>query len=114
MIDKNNEALSVRKQCKLLGIWRSNVYYTHTTRSYDTELANEIYNLWHDMPFYGYRKITVGMKNKGYSVNHKKVLGLMQDMHLQALYPKPRTTIYAPENKIYPYLLKDIKVAYAN
>lgn len=39
---------------------------------------------------------------------------MMHDMNLEALYPKPRTTIYALENKVYPYLLKDIVIERVN
>jgi len=63
------------------------------------------------MPYYGYRRITAELHRRGHSVNHKKILRLMNDMNLEALYPKPKTTISSPNNKIYPYLLRGLQIA---
>lgn len=56
--------MSVRKQCTLLGINRSVVYYKPAIKAYETELANEILEIWYEMPFYGYRKVTAELHHR--------------------------------------------------
>lgn len=106
MVDANNDLLSIRQQCELLSVNRSNFYYVPNPRQIDTLLANEIHEIYLDKPYYGYRRITAALKRLGYKdVYDNKVLGLMQAMNLQALYPKPKTTVRNSEHKKYPYLL---------
>lgn len=114
MIDALDHRLSIRRQCGLLAINRSNMYYEPAPAKDDTELANEIHELWLEMPFYGYRRITAELHRRGYQVNHKRVFGLMKAMNIKALYPVPRTTIALPDHKIYPYLLRDIQIVRPN
>lgn len=114
MVDLEHNNLSIRRQCDLLGITRSNLYYKHVPAIDESILANEIYELWMEMPYYGYRKITAELRRRGYNINCKKVLGMMREMHIQAIYPKRRTTINNPNHKKYPYLLHDIKIERPN
>ncbi|MGC1582406.1 MAG: IS3 family transposase [Candidatus Acidiferrales bacterium] len=115
MIDNACHELSIREQCKLLDISKSSIYYKQSSsEEKDSVLANAIHELWLKMPFYGYRRITADLQRNGYDINHKRVLRLMQEMHLQAMYPRPRTTIFCPENKVYPYLLRGLKIEYPN
>ncbi len=114
MLTSSYPALSIRKQCDLLCINRSNVYYKPASASNDSLVANEIYDLWTEMPFYGYRKITAELKRRDYDINHKRVLRLMRNMRLKALYPKPKTSIASFEHKKYPYLLRGLKIEYPN
>ena len=67
-----------------------------------------------DTPFYGARKIAVWLKSKGFTVNRKRVRRLMRIMGLKAIYRKPRTSKPGTGNKIYPYLLKDLKITRPN
>jgi len=114
MVDTQRQNLSIRKQCSLLGVNRSNVYYEQAPATDNTELANEIHELWLEMPYYGYRRITAELQRRGYSINHKRILNLMRSMKLRALYPVPKTTIALPDHKIYPYLLRDICIISPN
>jgi len=114
MIDQKHDFLSIRKQCNVLGIWRSNVYYEPLQNKEESILANEIRDLWLDIPAYGYRRITAELHRRGYDINHKHVLRLMRDMHIQALYPKPKTSIRNTKHKIYPYLLRDLFITKPN
>jgi len=114
MIDQKHDFLSIRKQCNVLGIWRSNVYYESLQNKEESILANEIRDLWLDIPAYGYRRITAELHRRGYDINHKHVLRLMRDMHIQALYPKPKTSIRNTKHKIYPYLLRDLFITKPN
>lgn len=65
-------------------------------------------------PFYGSRRMREVLKGKGYNVNRKRVQRLMRQMGLEAIYPKPRTSCASPEHKVYPYLLRNLKIEYAN
>jgi putative transposase len=61
-------------------------------------------------PFYGSRKIAVWLKSRGHHVNRKRVRRLMRLMGIRAIYRRPRTSSPAPGHKIYPYLLRDLKI----
>ena len=67
-----------------------------------------------DTPFYGVQKMAWHLQAKGWSVNVKRVRRLMRLMGLMPIYQKPRTSIPAKGHKIYPYLLKGLKVERAN
>lgn len=114
MIDAQYAELSIRKQCRLLAVNRSNIYYDPAPTRDDTELANEIHELWLEMPFYGYRRITAELNRRGYLINHKRVFNLMRAMNIKALYPAPKTTIASPDHKIYPYLLRGLQIVRPN
>ncbi len=114
MLDKEHEFLSMRQQCALLSIWRSNVYYQPADEPDETLLANEIHEIWLEQTYYGYRKITVALRDRGYKINHKKVSRLMREMKLRAIYPEPKTTINNPAHRIYPYLLRDLPIVAIN
>lgn len=114
MIATSYEKLSIRRQCEILGISRTNLYYVPATRFDDSVLANEIHDLWVEWPQYGYRKITEQLKRDGYEVNHKKVLRIMQEMCIQAMYPKPKTSHNNIAHRVYPYLLHDLEITRPN
>jgi putative transposase len=61
-------------------------------------------------PFYGYRKITQALQKKGHVINRKRVLRLMREMGIQAIYPKPNLSKAAPDHKKYPYLLRGLVI----
>ena len=61
-------------------------------------------------PFKGRRKMTRHLREQGYLVNIKRVRRLMQLMGIEAIYPQPRTTIVSQEHRIYPYLLRGVKI----
>jgi len=66
-------------------------------------------------PFYGYLKMTAYLREiKQYQVNHKRVYRLMRRMGLRSVAPRPRTSVSNPEHKIYPYLLRDVKITRPN
>ena len=111
MIDVNHDQISIRKQCGILGIGRSNFYYEPVVPADESLIANQIHELWQEFPVYGYRKITAALQRMDYDINHKRVLRMMRDMKIQAIYPKHKTTIAYKEHKIYPYLLHGFEVA---
>ena len=101
MIEKNHKTLSIRRQSTLLEINRSTLYYEPIEAVDDTNLANEIHEIWLGMPFYGYRRVTAELRRRGCHINEKRVLRLMREMNVQALYPRPKTTIRSAKDQVY-------------
>lgn len=111
-----NSDRTIRRQCELLGLERSSYYYASNDDKEDTELMNEIMEIWIQYPFYGYRRITDELADRDLQVNHKRVLKLMKLMGLRSILPKPRmnTSLANKENSVRPYLLKDLTIDRAN
>ena len=65
-------------------------------------------------PFYGSRRMTASLERSGETVNRKRVRRLMAKMGLEALFPKPRTTVAASDVRVYPYLLRDRELTRAD
>jgi len=115
MIDRDHPELSLVRQCSLLGISRSSLYYQPAPVSgEDLELMALLDRQYLKTPFYGSRKMTAWLRSQGYQVNRKRVQRLMQVMGLQAIYRRPNTSKPAPEHKVYPYLLKGLEINRVN
>ncbi len=111
MIDKNNENLSIVKQCKLLYINKSTVYYKPAPESEESlQLMRFIDEQFMRTPFYGSRQMMLHLRRQGFVICRKRVRRLMQLMGLCAIYQKPRTSDPHPQHKIYPYLLRDLAI----
>jgi putative transposase len=107
--------LSVRRQCELLGLNRSTWYYEPVPESAaNLALMRRIDEQYLRRPYYGSRRMTEWLNDQRQSVNRKRVQRLMRLMGLEALYPKPRTTVAGIGHKIYPYLLRDVAVVRPN
>ena len=114
-MEQEHCALSVRRQCELLGVNRSTYYYVPATESpLNLELMQMIDEQYMRTPFYGWPRMTVYVRQQGYLVNHKRVQRLMQKMGIQAIYPKPSLSKGHPGHKIYPYLLRDVDITRPN
>ena len=116
LIEPEHPALSLRRQCELLGLNRSNIYYQPVPESpLNLILMRLIDEQYLKTPFYGYLKMTAYLRQiKHYKINHKRVYRLMRRMGLRSVAPRPRTGVSNPEHKIYPYLLRDVKITRPN
>src|SRR5471030_3075022 len=85
-----NQNMTLQRQCTLLGLHRSSYYYAAKESMSDTDLMNVIMDIWTEYPFYGYRRITGELADRGMKINHKRVLRLMKLMGLRSALPKPR------------------------
>ena len=104
----------MRRQCELLGLPRSTLYYTPLPESEeDLCLKRLIDEQYLRRPFYGSRKMKKHLGKLKYVVNRKRVQRLMREMGIQALYPR-KTTVPAVGHKIYPYLLRGVKIVRVN
>jgi putative transposase len=108
LIEPLNDHLSVRRQCELLDINRSSVYLEPASESEENlRLMRLIDEQFLRTPFYGSRRMTASLERSGETVNRKRVQRLMAQMGLEAIFPRPRTTIAATAARVYPYLLRD-------
>ena len=104
------EALSIRKQCRLLTLPRGRLYYKPANKEADKLLSEKIKKLYIEYPVYGYRRIAACLRNDGELVNSKRVRRLMKASGLIAIYPAPKTTIVDRQANKYPYLLKGLQI----
>jgi len=116
MIEPNHPTLSIRRQCELVGLNRATYYWQPASESsLNLALMQLIDREYTRAPFYGYRKMTVRLnKQHGFGVNHKRIARLMGKMGLQAIYPRPRTSIPDQQHKKYPYLLHGLDIKRPN
>ncbi len=115
MVEPDNEKISVLRQCQLLGLNRTGLYYRSRTESVeDGELMRLIDEQYTLTPFYGYRRMTHHLQSLGFRVNHKRVQRLMRTLGLEAIYPKPNLSKPGKDHLTYPYLLKGVAVEYSD
>ena len=110
MIDRGHE-LPVVKQAEVLNISRGSVYYLpRPVPERDLRLMRRMDELHMDYPFAGARMLCGLLNAEGFGVGRKHTATLMKKMGIQALYRKPRTSTPEPGHKVYPYLLRSLKV----
>jgi putative transposase len=112
MIDRSGKKLSIRKQCDLLGVNRSRVYYKPAqTEQKDIAMMNFIDEEFTAHPFTGIeRMVNVIFRKNKLVVNHKRIRRLMRKMGLMAIYPKPRTTQSIIEHAKFPCLIRKMDI----
>ena len=115
VINRHHPHLSLVRQCALLDISRSSLYYQPTAASIqDLELMALMDRQYLRTPFYGSRRMTVRLRTQGHQVNRKRVRRLMQLMGLEAIYRRPNTSKPAPGHRVYPYLLRGLEINRVN
>lgn len=116
LVDREHKAISVRRQCELLGLNRSNVYYQPVGESEENlRLMRWIDEQYTVAPFFGSRRMAAWLRDhRKVDVNRKRVARLMQVMGLEAVHPKPKLSQLGEGHKIYPYLLKGLQIERAN
>lgn len=115
MVNKDHPDLSLVRQCALLGISRSSVYYhPREVDEYELQLMAAIDRQYLVTPFYGSRRMTAKLRAQGHPVNRKRVQRLMRLMGIAAIYPGPNTSRRSAQHKVYPYLLRSLEVNRVN
>lgn len=103
--------MSLRRQCELLGLSRSSLYYEPAAETAENlRLMRLIDQEYTAHPFLGSRRLTKWLVEHGEAVNRKRVQRLMQVMGLEAIYPKPKLSAAGRGQRIYPYLLRDVRI----
>ena len=114
MIDRTH-TLPITRQAELVGISRGNVYYLPRAASEaDQRLMKRIDVLHLAHPFAGARMLRDFLNREGFEVGRRHVATLMSRMGIQALYQTPNTSKKHPSHKVYPYLLRGLKIERAN
>jgi putative transposase len=115
MISRTDTAISLRRQCELIGINRSGLYYERQPENiYNLELMNLIDEEFTRHPHMGVPSMTVYLRNLNKKCGPKRIRRLMRRMGLEAIYPKPNTSRSNKQHKIYPYLLENIDITRPN
>lgn len=110
MVETTTE-ISKEKQCELLSIHRSGLYYRPIGESKENlEIMRKLDEQYFLTPFYGVNRLTVWLQLQGYAVNPKRVRRLMKLINWQTIYREPRTTISEKSHYKHPYLLRDVKI----
>ena len=110
MIDRSHD-LSIVRQAKALGLSRSTVYYKpQPVSADDLTLMRRLDALHLEHPFAGARMLRDLLRREGVAVGRRHVATLMKRMGIEAIYRRPNTSKPAPGHKIYPYLLRKLKV----
>jgi len=112
MISKDHPNLSIAQQCMLLAIHRSGIYYKPKGESaLNLELMRLMDEHYLHHPFKSGRRMWKWLKRKGYKVNKKRIERLYYDvMGLRSIMPGKHTSRRCKEHKVYPYLLRDLKI----
>lgn len=107
--------LSLSRQCQLVQISRSSIYYQPKGESEETlSLMQQIDRLYLQYPFYGSRQMVRQLRREGVTVGRHRVRRLMRLMGLQAIFQAPRTSDPHPEHRVYPYLLRNLHITRPN
>ena len=110
MIDRAHSRVSVHRQCVLLGVPRSTVYYRAHPRPVDDRLLRAIDRIYTAFPFMGRRQIHRMLKAEGTVVNLKTVHRAMRILGMVAVAPGPHTSKPHPQHPKYPYLLRGVAI----
>lgn len=111
MIDREEKNLSVSEQCQLLGVSKSGYYYRpRGITALNLKLMRRIDELHTEHITWGSRKIRDKLREEGNKVNRKRIQRLMRLMDIQVLFPKKNLSKPAPEQTIYPYLLRKMTI----
>jgi len=115
MIEAHHDDLSVTRQCELLRISRSGLYYQPKEESlFNLALMRLIDEQHLKTPWYGSRQMTRALRRQGYCVGRKRIRRLMRKMGLYAVAPGPHTSRRNPSHPVFPYLLRNLVVTRPN
>jgi len=121
MAEFQHKEISLTRQAQLLQVSRSNLYYKSISEKKkkkrleeDTKLKKMIKEIHEKRIFYGHRKIKNELRKRGYKVNNKKIIRLMREEGIKAVYPKPKTSISNKQHKKFPYLLRNVEITKKN
>jgi putative transposase len=113
MIERDHPSITIKRQADLLSINRTSVYRPASEKQPSAEniqIMHRIDEIYMKHPYYGYRRITVTLREQGFEVNRKRVRRLMRLMGLEAIYPKPNLSKRLHAKYCRPYLLRGLTI----
>jgi len=114
MLEAMHKELSIREQCRIVALPRSRYYYKPQPIMLDMKIADEIDRIYTKRPYYGSRRIREDMRRMGYVIGRGRIRRYMRLMGYQAIYPRMSLSRPNKEHKVYPYLLRGVKVDHVN
>ena len=116
MIEPNHPRLSIRSQCELLQLTRSGWYSAKDRQpsEEDVKMMNRIDRIYTECPWYGSRRVSAVLTREGVSINRKRMQRLMRTMGIQGATPHRSTSQRNPAHRVYPYLLRNVKITRPN
>lgn len=116
MIDTQAQTLSLSRQCELLSVSRSTLYYEPVINKKELAIKEHIQKIYEEIPIYGYLKVHQQLLEDGFDVSANTVLKYRQELGLKAVLAvrAPNTSLANKEHPIYSYKLKDIEITRAN
>lgn len=115
MVDKSHPKLSVSRQCDLLELHRSGLYYKPCDEDPENlEIMRLMDEQYFKTPFYGSRRLCEWLQSLGYKICRKRVRRLLDIMGWKTLYPRPNTSKPGKGHPVYPYLLRGLQINKAN
>jgi transposase InsO family protein len=118
-----NDSLTISDAARLLNInrfgyykWLQNNGPDPVLIRYEMEIKDEMQKIAVEFPRYGYRRMTIELYNRGFHANHKRVLRMMQEDNLLCArkHFKPLTTDSNHNHKVYPNLIRNLKITQPN
>lgn len=113
MLEANNPDLAINRQCELLGVSRGAYYYTPKPISEEEQkLLNMVDEIYTKHPYFGHRRMIAYLKKlpEPIIIGRDRMRSCYHTLGLEAIYPKPKLSLANKEHKIYPYLLRNLKV----
>lgn len=115
LVDSKDKDMSIVRQCDLLQINRSGLYYKPRSASkLDLGIMSTMDELHLMDPTMGTRRMSKELQKLGYVIGRTKVRRLMQVMRMKTIYCHPRTTVIDPAKYKYPYLLRKLAITTVN
>lgn len=112
-INNDEGVLSLNERLDLSGVSKTAFYYSPIPETDENLLLMEqIDRIFTEHPYYGSRRMTAVLSKMGHSVNRKRIIRLMRQMGIEAIYPKRKLSEPNEEDKKYPYLLRDVVIVY--
>lgn len=112
---EGHDCISVRRQCQLLGLDRSGLYYEPSAMTpEEIALCHRLDELYTARPYYGVRRMTAVLRREGEVINPKRVRRLLRQMGLLAIYQKPRLSLAGAGAQVFPYLLRGLVIERAH
>jgi len=107
-------SISISRQCSLLQVGRTSIYYQPRISAAKLELMRQIDELYTEDPTRGTRRICAALRKKSVMIGRGKARKLMELLGIAAIYRKPSLSKAAPGHKVYPYLLRNVPITRVN
>lgn len=112
---ENIKELSQQKQCDLLSIHRSGLYYKPLGENEENlKIMRFLDEQYFETPFYGALKLQPLLHKNGFSLNIKRLRRLMKLVNWKTIYREPKTSFGNKLHQKYPYLLRHLKISERN